>query len=84
LFIDATIVRAAPVDATGFTQSANEYISVVPISKAKIDRINQATQIEIEATLSTTNGGTVPVKFSTIDRLDVAIGVHTRVPLTVN
>jgi hypothetical protein len=84
LFLDATIIRAAPVDADGFTQAANEFITLVPLTQAKIDRIDQATQIEIAASISTTNNGTVPVKFSATDRLLVDIGVHTRLRYTVN
>jgi hypothetical protein len=84
LFTDATIIKAADVDASGFTTSANEFITSVPVTQAKIDRINQATEIEIAAGISTTNNGTVPVKFSTTDRLSVAIGVHTRIRYNIN
>jgi hypothetical protein len=84
LFLDPTIIKAAPVDAAGFTQSANDLITMVSIPQAKIDRINQASEIEVAATLSTTSNGTVPVKFSTTDRLQVAIGVHTRIRYSVN
>jgi hypothetical protein len=84
LFTNATIIKAAAVDASGFTQSANDFITFVPVDQAKIDRIDAATQIEIAAAISTTNKGTVPVKFSATDRLLVSVGVHTRIRYTVN
>lgn len=84
LFTDAAIIKAAPVDANGFTQTVNEFITILPLTQAKIDRIDLATQIDIAASINTTNNGTVPVKFSTTDRLTVAIGVHTRIYYKIN
>ena len=81
LFSNPTIIKAAPVDASGFTQSGNELETMLPLPQAKLDRIDQATQIQIAAAISTYNTGTVPVKFSPTVRLIVAIGLHTRVPL---
>jgi hypothetical protein len=79
LFIDRTIVKGAPVDANGFTQSANEVEMEVPITQAKVDRIDQATHVMLVATMITVNNGTVPVKISSTDKLQVILGVNTRV-----
>jgi hypothetical protein len=84
LFFDPNILKAAPVDAAGFTQLASEFTTIVPLSQERVDRIERATQIEIAASISTTNNGTVPVKFSASDRLKVVLGLHTRIPYDVN
>jgi hypothetical protein len=79
LFIDRAIVKGAPVDANGFTQSSSKVEMEVPVTQAKVDRIDQAKNIVLVATMITVNNGTVPVKISSTDKLQVSLGVNTRV-----
>jgi hypothetical protein len=51
----------------------------VPVTQAKVDRIDQATHVVLVATMITVNNGTVPVKISSTDKLQVILGVNTRV-----
>lgn len=78
LFTNRSILKGAPVDGSAVTQGSAEVITEVLVSKAKVDRINQAERLLIRATLFTTNAGAVPVKFSASDKLKVNIGVNTR------
>jgi hypothetical protein len=84
LFTDPTILKAAPVNDQGLTQSASEFVTIVPLSQERIDGLKEATEIEIAVAISTTNNGTVPVKFTTSDRLRVVIGLHTRMQYDVD
>lgn len=79
LFIDRTIVKGAPVDANGFTQSASTVEMEIPVTQEKVDRIDQAKYIILVATMITVNNGTVPVKISSTDKLQVTLGANTRV-----
>jgi hypothetical protein len=79
LFTNRSILKGAAVDVNGFTQQAREVQMEVPLSQQKIDRMEQAEQLVISAIVLTTNNGTVPVKFSSADKLKVNLGVNTRV-----
>lgn len=85
LFVDnENFLKAASVDANGFTQAPVESIKTVVLDQAKADRIDQATFLLLTATLGTTNNGTVPVKLAIDDRLRVSIGVNAKVEYKVN
>ena len=84
LFANPSILDGAPVDGTGATQGSSEVITEVDLTQAKIDRINQATVLRITTSLFTTDGGSVPVRFSAVDKLKVSIGLKARVEYKVN
>ena len=79
LFTDPAIIEGAQVDADGFTQGDAKVITEVPILKGKVDRINQAEYLLVRAEVHTTNKGTEPVKLSITDKLQVSIGLQTKV-----
>jgi hypothetical protein len=79
LFTTPSIIEGAQVDADGFTQDNAEVIMEVPIIQGKIDRINQAEYLLVRAEMQTTNQGSVPVKFSGTDKLQVSIGLRAKV-----
>jgi hypothetical protein len=84
LFTDPSILGGAPVDANAETQGSSYVTTEVTLTNERIDRMNQATQLQFAATLFTTDGGSVPVKFSTLDKLKISIGVRTSVEYKVN
>jgi hypothetical protein len=84
LFINPAILDGAPVNGSAETQGTSSVITTVTLTDEKIDRMNQATTLQIVATLFTTDAGSVPVKFSAIDKLKVSIGVNTQVEYKVN
>jgi hypothetical protein len=79
LFANSSILKGAPVDADGFTIGAEEVITTVDLTQDKVDRIEQAESLVITAVISTTNNGAVPVKFATIDKLKINLGLSTRI-----
>jgi hypothetical protein len=79
LFTNPSVIEGAQVGADGFTDDNAGLITEVPISQGKLDRINQAKYLSVSAVLSTTNQGTVPVKFSVTDKLQVSIGLRAKV-----
>jgi hypothetical protein len=84
LFTNPSIIKGANVDANGFTETGAEWTSEVTVTQAKIDRIEQAEYLVMTATMSTTNKGTVPVKFAATDKIKIALGVHTRITYELN
>jgi hypothetical protein len=84
LFTDPSVIEGAQVDADGFTPGNAELITEVPVIQAKVDRINQAEHLLVRAEMRTTNQGTVPVKFSVADKLQVSIGVRAKVKYKLN
>jgi hypothetical protein len=79
LFAERSFLKGAAVGPDGFTTNAEEVIKEVTITQAKIDRIEQAEYLVMTAVMFTSNNGTVPVKFSTADKLKVSVGVNTRI-----
>jgi hypothetical protein len=84
LFVNPAILDGAPVNASAETQGESSVTTNVTLTNEKIDRMNQATTLQIVATMFTTDSGSVPVKFSAIDKLKVSIGVNTQVEYKVN
>jgi hypothetical protein len=84
LFINRSILKGAPIDALGNAQGDAQVLMEVPVTQAKVDRINQAKYISVYAAMSTTNNGAVPVKVSSEDGLKVYIGVNTHLKYNVN
>lgn len=84
LFTDKSIIEGAQVDADGFTQGNAEIIIEVPIAQAKVDRINEAERLFVRAELHTTEQGTVPVKFSVTDQLQISISLHGKAEYNLN
>lgn len=84
LFTNRSVIKAADVDASGFTPESAELVNEVSITQEKIDRIEQAEILVLSAVLGTTNNGTVPVKFSVEDKLKINLGVNTRVEYKLN
>ena len=78
LFTTRSILKGAPVDANGFTQGETAVTTEVTVTQSKVDRIEQAEFLVINAVMATTNNGAVPVKFSAIDKLKVTVGVKTQ------
>lgn len=79
LFTDPSIIEGAQVDTDGFTQDPTDVITEVPIMQAKVDRINQAEHLALYAVMHTTNQGSVPVKFSLTDKLQISLGLKAKV-----
>lgn len=79
LFAERSFLKGAAIGPDGFTTNAEEVIKEVTITQAKIDRIEQAEYLVMTAVMFTSNNGTVPVKFSTADKLKVSVGVNTRI-----
>ena len=79
LFTNPSIIEGAQVDADGFTQDNAEVITEVPVTLEKVERINQAEYLSVRAEMYTTNQGTVPVKFSVTDKLQLSIGLQAKV-----
>jgi len=84
LFTNLSIIEGAQVDADGFTQDAAELITEVPVIQAKVDRMKQAEYLLLRAEMQTTNQGTVPVKFSVTDKLQISIGLQGKVEYKLN
>lgn len=84
LFTNRSIIEGAQVDADGFTQDNAQVITEVPVIQEKVDRINQAEYLLVRAEMHTTNQGTVPVKFSVTDKLQVSIGLQAKVEYKLN
>ena len=84
LFANPSILDGAPVDASGATQGSSEVVTTVALNQAKVDRINQATTLRITTSLFTTDAGSVPVKFSAVDKLKVSIGLNARIEYKLN
>jgi hypothetical protein len=78
LFMDPRILKAAPVGADGFSTGPASVTQEVSVTKAKIDRMESAEFIEMVATVYTTNNGTVPVKFGVTDKINMTMGVSTK------
>jgi hypothetical protein len=84
LFANPSIIEGAQVDADGFTPDHVELITEVPVTQEKVDRINLAEHLLVRAEMHSTNQGSVPVKFSVIDKLQVSIGVRAKVKYKLN
>jgi hypothetical protein len=79
LFTDRQLIKGAPVGSDGFTLSNAEKNVEVALNQAKIDRVESAVQLVMNAVMYTSDSGTVPVKFTVLDKLKINIGVNTRV-----
>ena len=84
LFTNPAIIAGAQVDADGFTQDNAEVIMEERVIQEKVDRINQAEYLLLRAAVQTTNQGTVPVKLSVTDKLQVSVGVWGKVEYKLN
>lgn len=84
LFTDPSVIKGADVDSDAFTQGSEEVVRDVSVTQAKVDRIEQAELLILKATMSTTDGGAVPVKFSVDDKIRISLGVNTRVSFELN
>ena len=84
LFTNPSVIEGAQVDSDGFTQDKVEVITEAPIIQEKVDRISQAEYLLVRAEVRTTNQGTVPVKFSVADKLQVSIGLRAKVEYKLN
>lgn len=84
LFTDRSVLTGAPVGTDGFANGTSEKIVEVTASKAKFERIEQAEFLDIKAEVSTTGGGTVPVRFSGANKLHVALGVSATLEQKLN
>jgi hypothetical protein len=79
LFTDRSFLKGAPIGTDGFTVGAAEVVKEITVTQAKINRIDQAEFLVMAAVMYTSNNGTVPVKFSSTDKLKVTVGINTRV-----
>jgi hypothetical protein len=78
LFTDPNILEAAPVNANGFATGSSEFTTEIQLTKAKVDRVEDAVKLVVSANMMTTNNGTTPVKFSADDAFEIVIGVKTK------
>ena len=77
------LVDAATIDGEGFTVEASELERVLEASSNKIDRIAESSSVFIDVILFTSRQGTVPVKISPEDFIDINIGVRGRLELSL-
>lgn len=75
------LMNAAEIDAQGFSTVPGELNDRVFVDAAKIDNIEQATQLVMRVQLQTANGGTVPIKISPSNNLQVNIGIETELEI---
>ena len=61
---------------TGLVTQASEFVSRLTMDEFDIPKIQQATTLEIEAVLETTDAGTVPVKLLSNANLQLEIAVQ--------
>lgn len=85
LFTDGTLLmKAASVNAEGEPTASTELTREVPLSRERLDRINTATALRINAIISTINNGTTSIKIISDQRLRVKVGVSAKVEYSVN
>jgi hypothetical protein len=84
LFTDPSIIKGGAVDANGFAQSSTEVVNEISVTQQKVDRIEQAETLVLKVVVSTTNNGSVPVKFSATDKIKISLGVNTRLEYKLN
>jgi len=79
---DPTIMEAAPVDGNGIVTNSVEKLMQIELDKDKIDNIQNATTILLEATFSTTDDGNVSVKMLESYEMNIKIGMQTEFQIT--
>ncbi len=80
LFEDWQQIMAAPdTGANGSVINSNEQINLVAISEARMNAIQQAKKIKIQANISTANAATTPVRIYAEQEMEVRAGVKLKV-----
>ncbi len=80
--IDQRIVEAAKVDGEGNVTESSQKTVQIQFSADKINRIQDATSIRIEAIINTTNNGANSVKILDNYEMQIKIGMQTEFALT--
>lgn len=75
--LDVELLAAAPVNADGIVETPSEYTTVIDLESDFFTDLSQSTQLIIRVTLTTSGGGTDPVKLMTYYSLDFNIGLLT-------
>lgn len=84
LFQNSSILKGAPVNASGVVSGSATVTLDVPLTVAKFDRIDAAKFIDIQATVSTTNNGNTPVKVSVSDKVSMSMGARLKLKYSTN
>ena len=79
---DPTIMDAAPVDADGIVTASVEKLIQIELDAEKINNIQNATTILMEATFNTTDNGNVSVKMLDSYKINIKIGLQTEFEIT--
>ncbi|MEL6867002.1 MAG: hypothetical protein AAFP19_21435 [Bacteroidota bacterium] len=72
---ELALIAAAAVNAQGDVSQATENSLLIPIPDDRMEQIRQAGKLQLEASMSTTNDGAVPVRILSTQELDVKLGV---------
>lgn len=75
--LNVELLAAAPVNADGIVETPSEYTTVIDLESDFFTDLSESTQLIIRVTLSTSGGGTEPVKLMTYYSLDFTIGLLT-------
>ena len=71
--------RAAQVDASGKVIQPTENVIELEIANQDLDKLGSVNKVSVIANFSTTDKGTIPVKFHKDDMLSVKIGARVKV-----
>lgn len=74
-----TIIAAPETAANGTVTSTNEQTTFVTITKERMDMIQQAQKLKIQARMSTANEAMTPVRISVDQEVEVRAGVKLKV-----
>ncbi|HDR89621.1 MAG TPA: hypothetical protein ENN63_08375 [Bacteroidetes bacterium] len=75
--LNVELLAAAPVNADGIVETPSEYTTVIDLESDFFTDLSESTQLIIRVTLTTSGGGTDPVKLMTYYSLDFNIGLLT-------
>lgn len=73
------LIEAAKVDAGGNVTGISKKETIIPFNAAQLDAVRNTKTIRVIAYVSTTSGGTVPVKVNANQGLSVKMGVKAKV-----
>lgn len=70
-----TLLEAAPVNGEGVASTKVKTTTIIPFPQTRFDNIRNANRLILNAWVSTTNEGSVPVKIFKTQELDVRMGM---------
>ncbi|MEM6967510.1 MAG: hypothetical protein AAF573_22290, partial [Bacteroidota bacterium] len=77
--VGGALIPSAKVDATGKVSSKTTGEHIAAVSESRIRNFDNATQIAIRSTLSTTDGGATAAKFYTDYEMNFQLGVKAKI-----